>query len=181
MSAGGGSANIGNMIGGLGSTLGGLGSGFGAASDIESGAALQASSYRAAGSAAMSAARYNAQLINLNLGRQLTTLSRQIRTISGSQRAAGGQGDIAISSKSTLAIINDTLSGFEREALLTRNSAKVETEKVLFEGRSQEASLENQARAAVFAGETQAKQAKARVVSGAASSFGSLFSSLAGA
>ena len=179
MSAGaGGSANIGNMIGGLGSTVGGLSMGFSGASDIESGAALQASSYRSAGSAAMSAARYNAQLINLNLGRQLHTLSRQIRTVTGSQRAAGGVGDIAIGSKSTLAVINDAISGFERESLLTRNSAKVETEKVLFEGRSQQASLENQARSAIFSGEVQAKRARASAVSGAASSFGSLFSSL---
>ena len=177
MSAGG-AGNIGNLIGGVGSTIGGLGMGFGAASNIESGAALQAASYRAAGSAAMSAARYNAQLINLNLGRQLTTLSRQIRTLSGSQRAAGGVGDIAIGSKSTLAVINDALSGFEREALLTRNTAKVETEKVLFEGRATAAALENQARAAIFSGDVQASQARAGAVSGAFSNFGSLFSSL---
>lgn len=179
MSAGAG--NIGNVIGGLGNTVGGLMGGLSGASSISAGTALQVSSYRAAGSAAMSASRYNAQLINMNLGRQLHTLGRQVRSVSSSQIAAAGTGDIAISSKSHLAVINDTLSGFEREALLVRNSAKVETEKTLFEGRSQAAAFENQARAAQFAGDNAARRAKSQAISGAVGGIGNLFSSLAGA
>lgn len=176
MSAG----NAGSLIGGIGSTGGGLASAFGGAADIESGAALQAASYRAAGSAAMSAARYNVQLINLNLGRQLTALSRKVQTTTSTQRAAAGSSGVLIGSKSSLAIINSALSGFERETQLTRNTARVEREKTLFEGRIEQAALENQARAAEFAGEVQAKQARAGAVSSAASGFGSLFSSLGG-
>lgn len=180
MSAGGGAGNIGNLIGGLGSTVGGLATSFGGASDIESGAALQASSYRSAGSAAMSAARYNVQLINLNLGRQLTVLSREIRAVSGAQRAAGGASGIAIGSSSNLALINDALSGFERESMLVRNTARAEREKTLFEGRIEKAALENQARAAEFSGDVAAKQARASAIGGAVSGVGSLFTSLAG-
>lgn len=122
----------------------------------------QAQSFRASGASAMAAANYNAQLITVNLNRQMDAMSREIVRVGSQQRAQAGKSGLDIGSASFLDVMNGTLAQFERQIVDSRISAEYQRQGVLFEGRAAMASAENQARSAQFSAEVSAHQARAR-------------------
>lgn len=112
---------------------------------MQQGTAAAAQGARNAGAGAMAAANYNANLVSFNLNRQLDDLGRTINRTIASQRAAAGASNLSVSSASFLAVANTTMNQFEREILRRKNSAQIEREGILFEGRSRQAAFERQA------------------------------------
>ena len=88
------------------------------------GTAQSASSYNSAGDAAISAAQYNSGLIDLNLERQLNEKAAQLKTFSGTQQAQISAAGVGLGTRSSLAIMNQALQNFEKEAVIEKENAK---------------------------------------------------------
>ncbi len=166
----------------------GIGSGFtdllGSIGQIQSGAKIaqqgaeySASSLRVAGASALDAARYNAAIVGANLITTLGVLGRDIRKTTGMQRAQAASTGFDLASGSTLSIFNDTLDQYQREIIGQKNQAQQKQTSILFEGASQQAMYENQARAALYQGDIaqyNADQQTAKGIGGLFSNLGSL-------
>ena len=131
------------------------------------GTAQSISSYNSAGNAALSAFQYNSKLIDLNKNRQLDQLATELRTFSSTQQADIARSGISVNSKSALQTMSDTLSSFEKEAMMVKENAKLERTRELAEFTAQKAQISAQKKAAFIQGLT-----------GAAGGGASLFSSL---
>lgn len=131
------------------------------------GTAQANAAYNSAGKAAQSASQYNSRLIDLNLNRQLDLIASDLRTFSSKQRAQISKSGVALSSKSSLVVMNEALNNFEKEAVIARENARFQQVQERFNLNQQQAVLE--------------QQRKARGIQGVASAVGSsasLFASL---
>lgn len=112
------------------------------------GSQIAADAYRASGEGAVAAAQYNADLVKLQTNRQLDDLARRIIATSGAQRAQAGTSGVAVSSKSSLAVMHATITQFQREADRLRVSGQIGQQQQIFQGEVARVQAENQARAA---------------------------------
>ncbi len=146
------------------SSISGFGSGFiemlGSIGQIQQGAkiaaqgaAYSAASLRAAGNSALDAAKYNAAIVGVNLVTTLGVLGRDIRKTTGMQRSQAAASGLDIASGSFMDVMNDTLDTYQREIIGQKNQARQKQTSILFEGASQQAMYENQARAAIYQGD----------------------------
>jgi len=133
------------------------------------GTASASASYNAAGTAALSAAQYNSKLIERNLNLELNSISRELRTFSSTQRAQIAASGVSVSSKSALAVMNESLRSFEKEAVISRENARLKINQEQFNARQQRDALRLEARASSIKG-----------IARSALDLGNLFRSLSG-
>lgn len=126
--------SVGTILSGIGIVTGLLGT------------ASSVSSYNSAGDAALSAAQYNSKLIDLNLNRELDSISRELRTFSSSQQAQIAASGVSVSSKSSLVLMNEALTNFENEAVIAKENAKLQKETELFAAKQQQQVSKTQGR-----------------------------------
>ena len=131
--------------------IGAVSSGLGILSQI-GGTALTSSSYNSAGAAAISAAQYNSQLIDLNLNRQLDTKAAELRTFSSSQRAQIAKSGVSLTSKSALIVMSEAISNFAKEGILLKENAMFEQRQQLFAAHQQQSALRTQSFASLLGG-----------------------------
>jgi len=124
------------------------------------GANLAANQFRLSGAANLAQGQYNAALQKLNTNRQLDALSREIRSTLSSQQVLTATSGLSTTSKSFLAVMNDTLTKFERQIVDLRSVSEQRQRQILFDAESRRVQAENQARAQVFSGQIQANAAK---------------------
>lgn len=172
--AGGISPGFGNVLGGISgvaSTVGQFQQGQTGVSNIraggalqEQGLAIQASSFRSGGQSAVNAAKYNAELTTVNFLRERDFLSRQVKSIASTQRSQAAGTGIAVTSGSTLAVMDATFNSFTRQLIQTKQNAEFQIDKQLFEGQVALAESENRARAAEHQGAVARFQAESAAV-----------------
>lgn len=133
------------------------------------GTASASAAYNAAGKAALSAAEYNSKLIDRNLNLELDSISRELRTFSSTQRAQIAASGVALSSKSALAVMNESLRTFEKETVIAKENARLQINQEQFNARQQRDALRLQATASSIKG-----------IASSALDLGNLFSSLSG-
>ena len=131
--------------------LGTITSGLGILSEI-GGTALASSAYKSAGDAALSAAQYNSQLIDLNLNRQLDSLAGELRTFTSSQRAQIAKSGVSLTSKSALIVQSEAISNFAKEAVLAKENAKFGKDQQMFAAQQQRSALRTQSFANLLGG-----------------------------
>jgi len=116
------------------------------------GSRMQAAGFRNEGAAAVAAANFNNAITELNLTRDLDSLRRSLRRTSSTQTAqAAGQG-IDVNSPSVLAIMNETITIFEKEILDRKITAENNKRVESFEASVRQQSAEAQASQASFGG-----------------------------
>lgn len=112
------------------------------------GTSQQIGAYKAAGSASMASAKYNKQLEDVASQKRETDLGRQLASVMSTQRAQLGASGVSISSKSALALMNESISAFEAALMNERNTSDQRGEAIMFEGRAAKAAADNRATAA---------------------------------
>lgn len=122
---------------------------------ITQGADIQANAFRTQGAASLAAANYNAGLVSLQTNRRLGAVSRNLQRTIGAQRSQAIASGFASTSKSTLVLMDETLSTFEREVVNLRTDAAQQQAAIQFEGRARQVSAENRARATEFQAEAE--------------------------
>ena len=142
--------------------------GIGILTDI-AGTAQANAAYNSAGTAAMSAAQYNSSLIDLNLNRQLDSISSDLRTFSSTQRAQISKSGVSVSSKSSLLVMSEALRNFEKESVIAKENARFRQQQEQFNLNQQLSVLNQQKKASGIQG-----------ILSSASAGASLFSSLQG-
>lgn len=120
------------------------------------GANLQAASYRSAAQSRLQISNYNRQLDSLDTKKKIQSLTTNTQNLLSSQRAAAASTGFATSSQSFTAIAHETLSSAESQIIDMRNSSAQRQKVASFEAQVDVTALENQARAAEFAGAVQA-------------------------
>lgn len=103
-----------------------------------------------AASDVMAAAERNAQISRLNADRKLDELSRDIISMTSTQRSQMGATGFSASSKSFQAIMNSTLDSFTRDILDIRADAKREQEGIYYEANQRASAIRQQARGSAF-------------------------------
>lgn len=132
------------------------------ASLAQLGAAQSAQAYRLASAASIAAGQYNAGIERLNLNRQLDATAREIQQVSSTQRTQAASTGFSSGSKSFLSVMNDTLTGFERFIIDSKNTSVQRQQAILFEAQTQAVAFENQARASEYQGQVQSALAQSR-------------------
>lgn len=128
-----------------------------------SGGTLAAQQFQIAASSDRSVAAYNAQLARINATRAINAANSNLsRTVSDQQVQMASSG-VSITSKSFLAVANETLDVLTREILNFKFDAEQQQQSILFSGEASARSLENKALQAKFQGNVssfgQAQQA----------------------
>ena len=118
----------------------------------EAGTLFQIEQFELGAAATRAETGYNKRLSQLNLNRQLDSLSRQITRFTSSQTVSAASSGISLGSKSFLAAQNETLSAFEKNIVQLRNTGLQQQESIRFRGESKEAEFLAKANAARFAG-----------------------------
>ena len=108
------------------------------------GTALSVSSYNSAGKAGVSASQYNSKLIDLNLNRQLDSLALELRSFNSKQTAQIAKSGVSVHSKSSLIVMNEALSRFEKEAVLAKENAHLQQQQELFAAQQHQEALRTQ-------------------------------------
>lgn len=132
---------------GLGTTTAGIG----ILGDI-AGTAQSVSSYNSAGDAAISAAGYNIGVIDVNLSRQLDSIALELSSFSSRQKSQIAASGVKLSSKSSLAVMSDSLAKFEKEAVLARENAELAKNRELFVANQQVQALKTQRTGSILEG-----------------------------
>ena len=138
------------------------------------GASLQASGFRSEGASAIAAANFNNAITEINLSRDLDSLSRSLKRLSSTQFTQAAASGIDVTSSSVLSVMNETISQFEREMVNRRISAANEQRVELFEAQVRQASSENAARAVEFQSQQSIVSAIPSLISQASNAFGTL-------
>lgn len=138
------------------------------------GASLQAAGFRSEGASAVAAANFNNAITEINLSRDLDSLSRSLKRLSSTQFTQAAASGIDVTSSSVLAVMNETISQFEREMVNRRISAANEQRVELFEAEVRQASSENAARAVEFQSQQSIVSAIPSLISQTTSAFGTL-------
>lgn len=125
---------------------------------MSSGSSIQAEAYRNAAQAVYGAARFNIGIVNVNESRKLADIAIAIPRTLSTQRAQAGSSGLAVSSKSFNMITTETLDTFLRKANQLRDDAEYERKRIWYEAQVRATNLENQARAAEYAGQVQRGQ-----------------------
>lgn len=100
--------------------------------------ASSASAYNSAGNAGLTAAAYNSKLIDLNLNRELDEIASELRTFSSTQKAQIAASGVSVHSKSSLVVMNEALSNFEKESVIAKENARLQKSQELFSARQQQ-------------------------------------------
>ena len=109
------------------------------------GTASSVSSYNSAGNAGLTAAAYNSKLIDLNLSRELDSIASELKTFTSTQKAQIAASGVSVNSKSSLVIMNEALTKFEKEAVVAKENARLQKAQELFSARQQQEVLRQQA------------------------------------
>lgn len=115
----------------------------------------QMKAYEAAGVASMASARYNAAIEELNSERRQVEMGRQVSNILSTQRAQAGASGLDVTSKSFLALMNESISSFESAIINERNVSEQRQDSLIYQGRVAEAAAKakaDAARAQMFGG-----------------------------
>ncbi len=131
------------------------------------GTAQANSAYNSAGDAALSSFEYNSKLIDLNLNRQLDSIAAELKTHNSKQRAQIAKSNISLTSKSSLVLMNEAISNFEKESVLAKENAALQKKSELFKAKQQRDVFRTQATGRTLEG-----------ISSAITSTASLFESL---
>lgn len=131
-----------------------------------SGGSNEAAAYRQSAQGVMNAAAYNIGIVNVNLGRELDSISTQIFKTTSTQRAQAAGTGFQISSKSFQMLTNETLNVSLRAADDAIKNAEYQRQKIWYEAQLQATSLENQARAAEIQGRAAQQQSMFGLISG---------------
>lgn len=116
------------------------------------GTAQANAAYNSAGKAAQSAAQYNSRLIDLNLNRQLELVASDLRTFSSTQRSQIAKSGVALSSKSSLIVMDEALRNFEKEAVIAKENARFQKAQEQFNLQQQQAVFAQQRKASGIQG-----------------------------
>lgn len=116
------------------------------------GANSRAAIFRSAQQQVKTEANYNIAIERFNRNRELDSLSRDFDNFFSAQRSQMAATGVGLSSKSFLAVANETQSAFERDLLRLRNTSKLTEQKIQFKAKSQIAGFENEARTAEYEG-----------------------------
>ena len=115
---------------------------------------MEASGYRASSTAVGQAAEFNQGVDNINLQRQLENNNRQAQRVLGQQISQTAVSGITGTSKSALAIRNETVDLFARESLSMRLDFENNRRSKAYETAITQMNLENKARAADYQGQS---------------------------
>lgn len=125
--------------------------GIGLITDI-AGTAQSVSAYNSAGKAGIAAAQYNTKILDINLNRELNSLSSELRTFTGKQKADIAASGVSVTSKSALFAVSQSLANFEKESIVLKENAEFEKEQILFAARQQQKAFKAQGKARLLQG-----------------------------
>jgi len=120
------------------------------------GGILSAEGYRKSKTSVASATAYNLIQDNLNVQREMQSLSRQFQRTIGEQIVSTAAQGISLSSKSALMLRNETVNVYDEALLQLKLSAENNIRNRLYESKLKQTELEQQARASEY----QAKLAR---------------------
>lgn len=148
--------------------------------DIQIGASRrQAELFRQAASSTQAIAEYNIELDKQALSRELDTTSRQLRRLLSTQKSQMATTGASISSKSFLALTNNTLDAVQRQVLDAKNAQRTIADQRRYQAAAQAVDLQNRALASEYEAEiSMFKQKRAQVgaiTSGISTVLGGLF------
>lgn len=123
------------------------------AGDLEyQGGILSAEGYRKSKVSVANATAYNIAQDNLNVQREMESLSRQFQRTIGEQVVATASQGISLTSKSALMIRNETVDVYDKALLQLKINAENNIRNQLYESRVKQAELEQQAIASEYQG-----------------------------
>lgn len=137
-----------------------------------------AEQFRAAASNTQAIAEYNIELDRQALARDLDATSRQLRRLMSTQRSQMATTGASMSSKSFLAIANNTLDAVQRQVLDARNAQQTVAQQRRFQASQRAVELQNQALAAEFAAEVSMFRKKRATTEAAVSGIQTLIGSI---
>lgn len=114
------------------------------------GGLIQSQAYRNSGNQARAIANYNIQLNKIDLNRKMSDLNRNVQRAIGKQRSQAVATGFAGTSKSFLAVMNETLDGFDQAATLAQTNFNIKSDQIRFQAEQHRVDSENRARAAEF-------------------------------
>ena len=136
--------------------------GFGAYNSIQgvgltaAGGTLAAQQFQTAAASARSVAAYNAQLEEVATTRAIKAANRNLSRTIGEQQVKMAASGVSLTSKSFLAVANETLDVLSRELINFKSDSEQREQAILFQGEVEARALENRALQARFQGDVRA-------------------------
>lgn len=126
---------------------------------------FQAEGFRTSAEAVKQATEFNINVDNMNLKRQLDTLSRQFQRTAGQQIVGAAASGFSVGSKSFMQLRDETANVFATAFTSATTDAKNKQRIALYESQVKQTNLENQAKAAEYQAQGERVLAGARAQS----------------